>query len=289
MRNLLFPGAWRGLRRRFRVIFFVYGPLTVLALAVTIFMFSYGTPLKFITLGGSLAAAGVTVQAYLNSNIDLRDHLPKTAERDGSPRIWMSSHRGDVVCQHLIHLGGMVVGLGGFYAVASGGTSEAEGREARGAIMLLVLGLPVAVWAGARLFSRVVRREEPLGLGVSPAGIHHTSWWGEVTYRWENIKDVVPVGSPKRSVRPYFYLVQIVLNDRGKNWARDIREAGQKPSQWGFAKRKSAFIPVSRLDTYPTLVPHLLRFYFEHPELRKELGTEESLARIRAANFTPSG
>jgi hypothetical protein len=132
-----------------------------------------------------------------------------------------------------------------------------------------------AVYSICVMSSRIVRKRHELGLGLTPEGIYHWTWFGCSFFRWEAVLDIraVSVNAPR---------IRLIIDGTVVQQA-DPEESWISRLSW-FRRKKNLLDPMF-LAVNPATSYEALRFYHQHPELRAELGTEASVERIRADNF----
>jgi hypothetical protein len=120
-----------------------------------------------------------------------------------------------------------------------------------------------------------VRRGQRLGVGVESGGVYHSSWFGAVFYPWDLIGGI--------AVHPRLMTVNLVLNGRGTNWARNPAggDAGEGAFFRAAQRRRLTRLPLGNLAVRPGAALQALELYEAQPELRAELDTEAGLQRLR--------
>lgn len=134
-----------------------------------------------------------------------------------------------------------------------------------------------ALYAVAFLASRVVRKRGELGLGLSPTGVYHWSWFGCCFYAWEWIREIKATDQKRLALM----VELIVVEPDGAG--RDPEENFVARWDWFRAQRQS--LPVQYFAVNPAVPYYALGFYRRHPELRHELGTQEGVDRIRRGDL----
>jgi hypothetical protein len=125
------------------------------------------------------------------------------------------------------------------------------------------------------LVARVVRWRKPLGLGLSPEGVYHWSWFGCRFFPWDAITAV-------RAIERRGPTVELVVS------GDDDRERDPADS-WlvvlSSFRKSMRYVNAGYLAVDPALAYHGLRFYHEHPDHRHELATDAGIERLRHADF----
>lgn len=139
-----------------------------------------------------------------------------------------------------------------------------------GGLVLLVAALLVC---GYLLWCLVDLARGRLGVGLvalTPSGIYHRSWAMRSYLPWDDVLDVVPADARGP-------LVQVVAAANTTGWVR------QTSSTW--RQGELAFAPHLAvqgrfLAADPMLLLRAVRFYYDNPAARAELGGDTALTRV---------
>ena len=142
--------------------------------------------------------------------------------------------------------------------------------------MLADLSPIFAALIGVFLVARLLRWRQPLGLGLSPEGIYHWSWFGGLFIPWESVKAV-------RAVEKRGYV--IAIDCRESEGAEDRDPADSWLARFGFFQHYMQRINAGYLAVDPALAHHALLFYHRNPDRRSELGSDDGGRRLRQADF----
>ena len=242
-----------------------------------------------VLAGGLLLATGAYVM-WIWSRVDLDRTVTTLLIGDRPIKTAIPVRRSYRNGQVAAHIAGLFFCTAVLYAEFA--DTNADGSAGRRYGFYAAILAPVFfVWLTARLISRfIVNRDDVRGLSLSTEGIHRISWWGDSRFRWSNIAAIeISPGYRltrwrKRRKRTNTYIMNIRLTARGQSLTRgNVLSAPVR--HWGPVMRALTRINVAELAAHPPVVAHLVKFYFEHPELREELGTEKALERVRTGNF----
>ena len=281
------PHEWQGATERLgrRFVSFVAISACLIVLGALLAPFS---ALGWITILLALAMASANLAIYRYRTSNVRYTIAGAIVRND--RLFLRSDRQSKVFLQLASAALFLAAATAFMiAIVEDFTTDRRDRQFLA--VALIIGPILMIWMTARLLSRpLFRRTKEMGVALSQHGVHHTSWWGESRYEWSNIQSIRIHRGMSRSAfthqpRDGFHLViTLDLTAYGKSAVR-----GGVPSspisQWGPVMRSLTNINAAALDVYPPVVARVLTFYFEHPELREELGTEKALERVRTGNF----
>jgi hypothetical protein len=276
--GLCWPERWPATHGLRRFIAPTYSAIwCVIFLVGGLWVLSLGEWMGVLLLALAFALSSLVATAFLERIVSLRRNfraveLMTLAAR---PAVFMAWPRVDVYARQTLNVTFfLVLALLPFLMEI---IPDDESREYARISAISFFAPLFAVGMGAYIVAGFVRRGR-LGIGLSPAGVYHRSWFGTCFYPWESIQGIQPVRRPRLAV-----LMSVRESARRNPNPEETPIGG-----FGAFRRSMTRIQAGALAVNPALAYHALGFYLAHPDLRGELGTESGVERIRAAEFTLS-
>ncbi|WP_405491018.1 hypothetical protein [Nocardia sp. NBC_00511] len=229
-------------------------------------------------LSGLLVSALFVVLGALR----LRPHRPTSAGRillehneNGGTSVAVPASRSSFVLGSLLSLfGGVFLLMMAITRIASHSSGSAQ--AARLLLAVPLLAAAIAAIAVAALLAAVLR--VPRRLVLSEQGVHQNNGALDQYLPWAAIAEVEPVRADPTGTRSKRRIPMVLLHPTIPS---DIAIL------WRFRWfRQRTFLDAISIQpvTYPVdggLLYYTLRFYWQHPELRHELGSDGAIERMR--------
>jgi hypothetical protein len=205
------------------------------------------------------------------------------ARRQGTAGLSVSEVAGleqrGIVLAYSAALGWGYLGAGAyslllFGLIAAGGLMAGGLSDGPGSVVLLVVALLVCaylLWCAVD----VARGRLRVGyVALTPEGIHHRSWATSSYLPWTDVVGVLHADAT--SMEPVLRVLAVA------NTTGHVRQ-----TSWAWRQQVLAFAPNIAVQgrflvADPELLYRAVRFYYENPAARAELGGEAGLARVRS-------